>query len=135
MRCTRAVTLLQLYVDGRLEARYLAPLEAHLDSCVRCRDELALLEAICASASEAEALIVPPDLTEHILARVTMSQSRRSAATMSGFGLRWADALRAALLATATTCLFILLSPALRLSVGNEISHSFPEVVALLLAP
>jgi len=135
MRCTRAMALLQLYVDGRLETRYLAPLETHLDSCARCRDELALLEAICATAADAEAVVEPPDLTNRILTRVAMSEMRRSAATINGFGLRWADGLRAALLATATTLLFILLSPTLRLSVGSAVYHSFPEVVALLLAP
>src|SRR5262245_53434334 len=135
MRCARALALLQLYIDGRLKAAYLAPLETHLVSCTRCRDELALLAAICASAADAEAIVEPPDLTDRILARVAESAAQRSRATASSFGLRWADALRAALLATATTFLFVLLSPALRLSVGNQLSHSFPEVVALLLAP
>jgi anti-sigma factor RsiW len=133
MRCARAKALLQLYVDSRLKPAHLAALEAHLDRCTHCQHELALLEAICASA--AEAVVEPPDLTDRILARIAMSEARRAATTMSTFGLRWGDGLRAVLLATATTLLFILLSPALRLSVGSELNHSFPELAAALLAP
>src|SRR5215470_15658355 len=111
MRCARAMTLLQLYVDGRLKAGHLAPLETHLDGCGRCRSELAVLEAICASAADGEAVVEPADLTGRILARLAAYETRRSAATVGSFGLRWADGLRAALFATATTFLFILLSP------------------------
>jgi anti-sigma factor RsiW len=135
MKCSRAAPLLQLYVDGRLEAPRLAALEAHLEGCATCRHELDMLEAICAVGAPGEPVIEPPDLTARILARVAESEARRVPDRVRGFGLGWADALRAALLASATTLLFILLSPALRPAVGGELSSAFPNVVALLLAP
>src|SRR5262249_10730002 len=92
-------------------------------------------EVICAVSAEATAVLEPPDLTERILARIAVAKMQSSVATMGGFGLRWVDGVRAALLATTTTILFVLLSPSLRLAVGNELSHTFPEIVALLLAP
>src|SRR5262249_13661579 len=90
-----------------------------------------------ASAAEAEVIAEPPDLTDRILAHIAAASKMEhpTPAPTAVFGLRWSDALRAALLATATTLGFILLSPALRLAVGAELSHSFPEAVALLLAP
>jgi hypothetical protein len=110
-------------------------LEAHLEGCAACRNELDMLEAICAVGAPDEPVIEPPDLTARILARVAESEARRMPAPARGFGLGWADALRAALLASATTLLFILLSPALRPAVGGTLSSAFPNVVALLLAP
>ncbi|MGH2516129.1 MAG: anti-sigma factor family protein, partial [Ktedonobacterales bacterium] len=52
MTCVSARRLLHLYVDGRLAPSALGPLEAHLASCLACRDELAALEAICATLAK-----------------------------------------------------------------------------------
>ena len=135
MNCSRATALLQLYVDGRLDADRLPVLEAHLAGCDACCHELEVLEAICSISTQNEPIVEPDGLTARILERVAAYEARRAPPPARGFGLRWADGLRAALLATSTTLLFVLLSPALRMTVGSDLSHTFPNVVAVLLAP
>ena len=41
MTCERWEPLLSLYLDGELSASDVSPLERHLESCERCREELA----------------------------------------------------------------------------------------------
>lgn len=132
MTCSRARTWLQLYVDGRIEARRLGPLEAHLRGCAACRHELSMLETVCESLSELPTVAEPVGLTNLILARIAAFEVRQAAADVRQFGLRWADALLAALLATMTTLLFVLVDPSLRATVPSLVSHSFPAFVALL---
>jgi anti-sigma factor RsiW len=133
LTCAGALELQQLHADGRLDAMRLARLDAHLASCAACRHDLALLDAICAASTAEAPILEPPDLTARILGRVAAYEERRARQTT--FGLSWADGLRAGVLASTTTLLFILLSPALRPAVGTQINQAFPNLVALLLAP
>jgi anti-sigma factor RsiW len=132
MNCARAEKWLNLYVDGRLDVRQLRLLEEHTHACVACRSELNCLEAIRESLAEFPPVAEPAGLTERILACVAAFESGRSAAHGHQFSLRWADGLLAALLATLTTLLFVLLDPSLRTGVPVALSHAFPGVVALL---
>jgi hypothetical protein len=132
MNCSRAEKLLNLYVDGRLDVRRLPLLEEHVHSCAVCRAKLAVFEAVRESLADDRPVAEPPGLTERILARVAAFEARRVAAPARQFTLRWADGLLAALLATLTTLLFILLDPSLRASLPQDISRAFPGVVALL---
>ncbi len=135
LTCARVTELLQLRVDRRLDAQWTARLDAHLATCEGCRHDLAILEAICAASTTEAPIVEPPDLTAHILNRVAVYEQRRARPLIFGVGLSWADGLRAALLASATTVIFILLSPGLRPAVGTQFMHAFPDLVALLLAP
>ena len=132
MTCARSLRYLHLYVDGRLDPRYLAALEAHLAQCTACRRELHLLETIAQVYVEPELVQVPPGLTTLIMARV--AQSERQRADAGAFGLRWGDAWLALLLATCSTVVFVLLDPSLRMAVPAAFMRSFPALVSVLLA-
>jgi anti-sigma factor RsiW len=133
MTCARSQRYLQLYVDGRLAPDYLSSLEAHLAECAACRRELHMLETIALVYAEPEPVEVPPDLTVLIMARVARAERLRARVDPRSFGIRWADALVALLLATCSTLLFVLLDPGLRLAVPAAFMHSFPTLVSLLL--
>jgi anti-sigma factor RsiW len=133
MKCERVKTWFNLYVDARLGAERLAPLEAHLETCATCRQELAVLEAIAAGLAHDVPVVEPEWLTSRILARVAAYEAQRSAART--FTLRWSDTLLAALLASITTLLFVLLDPNLRASLPTTFSHSFPALSSLLATP
>lgn len=113
MTCKRASAWLQLYLDGRLDVRRIVRLEEHLDMCQACREDLDVLEAICHGASALDYVREPADLTEHVMRRVADLEARRVAAGHRSFGLGWADALLAGLLATVMTALFLWFQPAL----------------------
>lgn len=152
--CARARGWLNLYVDGRLPLGRLRALEAHVLGCAACRRELMMLEGIRealredAAEAEAEAAPEPAELHALIVARIAAYETRRrearaavAAAKVAGagmgasFGLRWADALLAAALATLSTLVFVLLDPGLRAVVPAALLRSFPGVAALLSAP
>jgi anti-sigma factor RsiW len=133
--CARAAYWLQLYVDGRLQERHLAPLEAHLLGCDACRQELATLDSICSALHSLPLEQEPADLTNRILARVAAYEERRAATRAADFGVRWADTLLAALLASISTVLFIALDPALRRTVPEAVAHAFPGLIVLMQAP
>lgn len=135
MRCERASALLQLYVDHRLDVHRMAALESHLAGCARCRHDLDALVAVCAALVEPEPITIPANLTVRIMARIADSERQRAATALARYRLSWADARLAALFATATTLLFVLLSPALRLAVGDALRGAFPNLIAALLAP
>ncbi|HLZ23616.1 MAG TPA: anti-sigma factor [Ktedonobacterales bacterium] len=134
MSCTHARRELQLYADGRLAPRALAPLEAHLAHCAACRDELAALEAICATLAEMPLEPEPRNLTTLVMVRVATYEARRVREQERQFSLRWADTLLAALLASAATLGFVLLDPVLRATFPAAFSRAFPALVALLAA-
>ncbi len=150
--CARARGWLNLYVDGRLPLGRLRALEAHVLGCAACRRELVMLEgireALRGDAAEAETAPEPAELHALIVARIAAYEARRrearaavAAAKVAGagmgasFGLRWADALLAAALATLSTLLFVLLDPGLRAVVPATLLRSFPGMAALLSAP
>jgi anti-sigma factor RsiW len=133
--CRCATLWLQLYTDGRLDVSHLAALEAHLQACATCRADLAAFDLISQVAAERAAAPEPPGLAALIMARIAAFEARRRTASRRPFGLRWGDALLAALLATISTFLFILFTPPLRTSLPLAFAHTFPDVVSLLLAP
>jgi predicted anti-sigma-YlaC factor YlaD len=124
MTCKRASAWLQLYVDGRLDMRRLVRLEEHLDACQACREDLDVLEAICHGAATLDTAYEPADLTAHVMRRVADLEARRLAAGRRGFGLGWADALLAGLLATVMTALFLWFQPALSQEASAAVMRS-----------
>jgi anti-sigma factor RsiW len=133
--CTTVQIWLQLYCDGHLDPRRLGPLEAHMLSCDTCRREWNALEALTQSLAVAAPMVEPPDLTDRILARIAEHEVRRAFASAYQFSLRWSDAFVAALFATVSTLIFILLDPGLRAAVSTSILRDFPEVTAFLDRP
>jgi anti-sigma factor RsiW len=153
--CARARGWLNLYVDGRLPLGRLRTLEEHVLGCAACRRELVMLEGIREALREdaaeaAETAPEPAELHALIVARIATYEARRrearaavaaakvatrSAGAGASFGLRWADALLAATLATLSTLVFVLLDPGLRAAVPAALLRSFPVVAALLNAP
>lgn len=135
--CSRARYWLQLYIDERLDMRRLPTLEAHLDTCIACRRELAALEEIRGALAGANLEREPANLTERIMARVAAVETHRARARAAArpFSLRWGDAVLAALLASIATLSFILLDPTLRSTVPVAFVRSFPNIAALLMAP
>ncbi|HUU60759.1 MAG TPA: DUF3160 domain-containing protein [Phycisphaerae bacterium] len=78
MDCPKARDHLELYLLGELPLALRRAIEAHLDSCVSCRQELQLASAVLKTLDEE--LAVPPDggaLVEKIVARVERSDRRR----------------------------------------------------------
>lgn len=134
MTCAQSQRYLHLYVDGLLAPRYLSQLETHLAQCAACRRELHLLESIAQVYAEPEVVQVPSDLTVLIMARVARSEQLRARVQPQPFGMRWADALVALLLATFSTGVFVSLDPSLRMTVPTAFMRSFPMLVSLLLA-
>jgi predicted anti-sigma-YlaC factor YlaD len=125
MTCAHAATWLQLYVDGRLHVRHLARLEAHLDTCATCRQDLVLLEVICEAATVVAPLQEPAQLTHAIMSRVAALEARRAAATSQRrFGVGWADALLAGAMATVATLVFLLFQPGLRQTASLAMSQT-----------
>lgn len=125
MTCTHAATWLQLYVDGRLHARHLARLEAHLDTCATCRQDLVLLEIVCEASTAVAPLHEPARLTYAIMSRIAEVEARRAAATSQRrFGMGWADALLAGAMATVATLVFLLFQPGLRQTASLAMSQT-----------
>ncbi|MFI5273710.1 MAG: anti-sigma factor family protein [Ktedonobacterales bacterium] len=128
--CRWASDQLQLFVDGRLDVRQLSRLEAHLDGCSACRAALAAFELVAEASAERMEVSVPEDLTHLIMARIAAYEVTRRAEAAVRFVPSARDGLLAALLATVSTVLFVLLIPALR----DSAARAFPLLPALLSA-
>ena len=123
MTCARVRTCLQCYVDGRLSVRRLARVEAHLESCAACRQDLSVLEAVCLGASNLSYVEEPEALTRAIMARVSELEARRTAGARR-FSLGLADALLASALATVVTVIFLWFQPGLREMASASLAHA-----------
>lgn len=134
MNCGRAQQDLQLYIDGRLDQRKFSLVEAHLDTCVDCRQALALYEVVQAALTEQRAEREPANLTALIMSRIALSEWRKASPAVQPFAWRWSDALLATLFGTVSTLLFLLIHPALRTPFLMMIDHSFPVLAALVQA-
>lgn len=135
MKCSRARTLLNLYVDGRLSASRFAALEAHLGDCAACRAELTHLELVTRSLAEAPFVAEPERLTTLILARIAGYEANRAHAHERSFAPRWGDAVLAAVLASLTTLLFVFLDPHLRVGILANVSSVGAQLSTLVSTP
>ncbi|HEX8997812.1 MAG TPA: zf-HC2 domain-containing protein [Ktedonobacterales bacterium] len=78
MRCGRASSWLNLYIDGRLDVRRLSRLEGHLLTCPACRGELARLRMMQAVLREERMVEEPAQLTEHVMGRISAYEAQRA---------------------------------------------------------
>jgi anti-sigma factor RsiW len=135
MKCSRAKTLLNLYVDGRLPLRRFAALEDHLRGCDACHEELAHLELVTRSLAETPLIAEPERLTSLILARIAGYEAKRTRARERAFAPRWGDAVLAAVLASLTTLLFVFLDPHLRPGILSGMASFVGQLSSLASAP
>jgi hypothetical protein len=105
--------LLGVYALGQLEGDERAGLEAHLDGCARCREELALLEPVARMLPHADperfesAPQPPPELGTRIAATIAAERKlteKRRRRRFGGFALGGATAA----LAAAVLAIFVL---------------------------
>jgi anti-sigma factor RsiW len=106
--------LLGVYALGQLQGDERAGLEAHLDGCAQCRDELALLEPVARMLPHADperfesAPQPPPELGARIAATIAgetrQKEKRRRRRRFGGFALGGATAA----LAAAVLAIFVL---------------------------
>src|SRR3954470_10293838 len=106
--------LLGVYALGQLEGDEKAGLEAHLEGCAQCREELALLQPVAQMLPHADperfesAPQPPPELGARIAATIAgerkQTEKRRRRRLLGGFALGGATAA----LATAVLAIFVL---------------------------
>lgn len=70
MRCEEIQDRLSAYLEGELEAAERRNIESHVEECVGCRQELALLRRTVSTLQSLEEIEVPPRLTAAIQADV-----------------------------------------------------------------
>ncbi len=95
MKCAEAKPLLSPYLDTAMTGRQMNAVSEHLDSCAKCRSEIALLQAtqnIVASLGKKKA---PPELALRlrVMASQEIAQKRRNA--LDELVLHWNNAVRA----------------------------------------
>jgi hypothetical protein len=66
MECARMKELLSEYIDGTLDARIRATVDAHLLNCQDCRKELASLRALVRALESMEPVKAPEDFLEQL---------------------------------------------------------------------
>lgn len=126
MRHARLRARLGPYLEGELDRRGAARVEAHLETCARCRDELAALRRTVELLHALPPAQAPAGLAERILAQV-------EAAPPGGFGAwltRHAGALSAAVPLAVGAVGVLLVLPRLELTVrlGPGLQASPPAV-------
>lgn len=132
MRCTKATSQLQLYIDHQLTLRQTRVLETHVASCPACRAELHLLEKVICGLNTLKFVNEPADMHAQIMQKVALNASRKpqpqrqkQVQTMRFSPLRpsLAEILAAILLATVATLSILLQQPSIRTLLPIANSH------------
>ncbi|WP_376795604.1 anti-sigma factor family protein [Thermogemmatispora sp.] len=111
MRCSEAVSQLQLYLDGRLPGERLQALETHLARCARCRDELELLEEVVRHLESLQPVPEPDDLSARIMERVALTPQQQPSSIFAQLRPSPSELLAAAVLATIASLGSLLTQP------------------------
>jgi anti-sigma factor RsiW len=113
MTCNEISELLSPFLDRRLSAPKSEQVAAHLEACVRCRDELAALRFSAELVASLPAPRLPDDLARAVVARASTSPWReRWAGLRDLLVLRQAFLLREFSRAVAIIALFLLAATA-----------------------
>lgn len=134
--CTDARALLGVYVLGAIEPAERARLEAHLESCPACRDELAGLAGLPAllgrvdEAQVTELAGPDPELLEGLLARAA-AERRPAWGRRLGGGGSWAPLAAAACLLLVVGALF----GGLLTGIGRDDRTASPPTVTPSVSP
>ncbi|HCI82062.1 MAG TPA: hypothetical protein DHW02_20505 [Ktedonobacter sp.] len=158
MHCEQATKKIHLYIDNRLSLHELRALETHLASCIRCRQELLLLEEVSNALIDVAPVMEPIDLTVNVMQLVAQDvelreqyarekQIRKQQKTHHSmllfarqsytlFRLSLQELLAVLLLASITTLGIILTLPSLRsvlpFTGGDPVSRMVSYVVHVL---
>jgi len=114
MRCSEASKQIQLYIDNKLILRQVRELEAHIDLCVACRQELSSLEEVAGSLYGFAMVAEPPDLTVAIMQRIAVSTQQYDSRSFKLWRPSLRELIAVMILATITTMGIILGQPSLR---------------------
>jgi predicted anti-sigma-YlaC factor YlaD len=114
MRCSEASKQIQLYIDNKLSLRQVRELEAHIDLCVACRQELSSLEEVAGSLYGFAMVAEPPDLTVAIMQRIAVSTQQYDSHSFKLWKPSLRELIAVMILATITTMGIILGQPSLR---------------------
>lgn len=78
MNCDNRMNTLYAWLDGELGPAEAAEMERHVQTCPRCREELALWEEVRISLrDEAVAINAPPGLTAGVMEQITRNEKPR----------------------------------------------------------
>lgn len=105
--------LVAAYALDALESEEQRGFEAHLETCAKCREELALLQGATSSLAEANRIEPPPDLKQKVMSQAPGEVSRPEplpADDRSRSGLAWTFAAAAAAVALVFVGLWALTS-------------------------
>jgi hypothetical protein len=114
MRCSKAVQLLQLYIDRQLPLSSLHALETHIATCPTCAQELRLLEEVADTLNNTALVMEPTNLTSTIMQRVAISSLQKDAQRYQLFRPSSSEMMLVLVLATVTMLFVIAAQPNLR---------------------
>lgn len=123
MNCKETQKAFSLYVDGELAGAARSGIDAHLDVCPNCRQQLQEMRSIVRGLSLLERPVAPPALAAAIGDALTIERAARSAAPSLPFDarlMRWLEPylMPYAVGALASLVLFVAVVGALRPPLG-----------------
>lgn len=130
MRCSEASKQIQCYIDHQLTLRQVRELEAHLDLCASCLQEVMLLEDVATSLNNFAMVAEPADLTMQIMRRVALSTQQYDTRTFKLWRPSMRELVVVLILASITTLGIILGQPSLRAVLPFANGH---DVVSLFV--
>ena len=106
--CRAVKPKLGRFVDGELSPPEQSSLEAHVQVCSRCREEVNALRALSAALDRLAVPPVPESLAAGVISRVREPGAEpRRASGIFGFWRRWSAVMRVAACATAAIACLI----------------------------
>ncbi len=93
MRCKDMPQRLQAYVDGQLSLSEARVVQAHLDACAACREDLAMLRQVDDALAALPVLEEPADFTARVMAQVQAAEAEWPPVPLPAFRLRWEDSI------------------------------------------
>lgn len=146
MKCARASTWMQLYLDDRLSQARAEELQRHLGGCVACCEELSALLSVRESlkAADLHVRMEPLDLTEAIMRRVAAFEARKAEERMAlerrpefvpDFVPAWVGRRSIAVSVVLVALLVTALLPGGWGAVASALAHDLDGVVGALLEP
>ncbi len=97
MRCCRIKKRISSFIDGEIQGKEKAKIEAHLNSCPECRNEAEKLKQVNMILDTMPSVSTPPFLANRVLARVKGEINEKRSLNFLPAWMRWATALTAVL--------------------------------------
>jgi anti-sigma factor RsiW len=156
MKCARASTWIQLYLDDRLSQERAGELQRHLGACAACREELtsllSLRQSIIATDltphQTPEGAAEPADLTDAIVRRIAAYETRKALEAeerraalerrpefIPDFVPAWVGRRSIAVSVLLVALLVAALQPGGLSAVANTLAHQLDSAVSALLTP